>query len=406
MNRLDKKQIFIGTILGIILSILTLILLTRNIQPLSAQQTQPRFTLFKTAREGFKFMNMNDTRTYVGMQFRESVPYLATLNATSMLWITVNSSTPGAGFIVFTNKLNSNQQSWLAFTTSSLDFLMNTPSGITYAPIFAQTPTTTSPGNQVATKEYVLNIVGGSDCPIFTRLNVQGVEKFVCLLGKIVEPVWNAYYGPITPERYQWIHEERTVVEVKNEPFFKNVLNKPIIGVRAWIDDKYDNTNGVCAILIPNKLAIVLTNGETTQYYDYPPYVGGTIFKPLDVKEFRNQYSVKDCGEWNLIAYGRFWTAYVQSGDRVSHKSEYETPIILFYRFGSAGNYVIEGTSNTLSESSCGPGGYLVQSAMSKGFDGDRFYLTENDKIIFDFTAVRRKSNIQFQCAIKFYYIP
>jgi len=155
MNRLDKKQIFIGTILGIILSILTLILLTRNIQPLSAQQTTPRFTLFKTAREGFKFMNMNDTRTYVGMRFRESVPYLATLNATSMLWITVNSSTPGAGFIVFTNKLNPNQQSWLVFTTSSLDFLMNTPSGITYAPIFAQTPTTNSPGNQVATKEYV-----------------------------------------------------------------------------------------------------------------------------------------------------------------------------------------------------------------------------------------------------------
>jgi hypothetical protein len=107
------------------------------------------------------------------------------------------------------------------------------------------------------------------------------------------------------------------------------------------------------------------------------------------------------------IAYGRFWTAYVQSGDRISHKPEYETPIILFYRFGSAGNYVIEGTSNTLFESFCSRAtNYFVQSAMSKGFDGDRFYLTENDKIIFDFTAVRRKSNIQFQCAIKFYYIP
>jgi hypothetical protein len=405
MNRLDKKQIFIGTILGIILSILTLILLTRNIQPLSAQQTQPRFTLFKTAREGFKFMNMNDTRTYVGMQFRESVPYLATLNATSMLWITVNSSTPGAGFIVFTNKLNPNQQSWLAFTTSSLDFLMNTPSGITYAPIFAQTPTTNSPGNQVATKEYVLNVVGGvggSDCPIFTRLNVQGVEKFVCLLGKIVEPIWNAYYGPITPVRYQWINEERTVVEVKNDPFFKDVLNKPIIGVRAWIDDKYDNTNGVCAILIPNKLAIVLTNAGDRY--------GATIFEPLDVKEFRDQYSVRDCGNWNHVAYGRFWTAFVTSGDRGggagAYRSEYETPEILFYKFGSKGKYVIQGETNNLYEGSCSWWPYLVQSAMSKGFDGDRFYLTENDKIIFDFTAVRRKSNIQFQCAIKFYYIP
>ena len=56
MNRLDKKQIFIGTILGIILSILTLILLTRNIQPLSAQQTQQKYTVFKTENQGFKFV--------------------------------------------------------------------------------------------------------------------------------------------------------------------------------------------------------------------------------------------------------------------------------------------------------------------------------------------------------------
>jgi hypothetical protein len=85
MNRLDKKQIFLGTILGIILSILTLILLTRNIQPLSAQQTQQKYTVFKSQNLGFKFVNLSGQ----------------------------------------------------------------------YLPIFAQTPTTTSPGNQVATKEYV-----------------------------------------------------------------------------------------------------------------------------------------------------------------------------------------------------------------------------------------------------------
>jgi hypothetical protein len=92
MNRLDKKQIFIGTILGIILSILTLILLTRNIQPLSAQQTQPQYMIFKTSREGFKFLKQNPIG---GRQPAE------------------------------------------------------------YAPIFAQTPNEYSFGNQVATKEYV-----------------------------------------------------------------------------------------------------------------------------------------------------------------------------------------------------------------------------------------------------------
>jgi hypothetical protein len=59
MNRLDKKQIFLGTILGIILSILTLILLTRNIQPLSAQQTQQKYTVFKSQNLGFKFVNLS-----------------------------------------------------------------------------------------------------------------------------------------------------------------------------------------------------------------------------------------------------------------------------------------------------------------------------------------------------------
>jgi hypothetical protein len=63
MNRLDKKQIFLGTILGIILSILTLILLTRNIQPLSAQQTT-KYTTFKTENEGFKFVRRELTSAY------------------------------------------------------------------------------------------------------------------------------------------------------------------------------------------------------------------------------------------------------------------------------------------------------------------------------------------------------
>ncbi len=66
MNRLDKKQIFIGTILGIILSILTLILLTRNIQLLSAQQTQQKYTVFKTENQGFKFIK----KDIVGYEYK------------------------------------------------------------------------------------------------------------------------------------------------------------------------------------------------------------------------------------------------------------------------------------------------------------------------------------------------
>jgi hypothetical protein len=104
MNRLDKKQIFIGTILGIILSILTLILLTRNIQPLSAQQTTQKYTTFKTQNLGFKFVNLSGQ----------------------------------------------------------------------YLPIFAQTPTSGSPANQVATKEYVDMKIGGGGSGLFLTIERQG----------------------------------------------------------------------------------------------------------------------------------------------------------------------------------------------------------------------------------------
>jgi hypothetical protein len=106
MNRLDKKQIFLGTILGIILSILTLILLTRNIQPLSAQQTTQKYTVFKSQNLGFKFVNLTGQ----------------------------------------------------------------------YLPIFAQTPTSGSPANQVVTKEYVDQ---GYSYPYWALLEYQKTRYFI-----------------------------------------------------------------------------------------------------------------------------------------------------------------------------------------------------------------------------------
>ncbi len=56
MEKLNKnKQLIIGTFLGVILSILTIFLLTRDIKPLSAQQ-QTKYTVFKTENAGFKFL--------------------------------------------------------------------------------------------------------------------------------------------------------------------------------------------------------------------------------------------------------------------------------------------------------------------------------------------------------------
>lgn len=63
----NKRQIFIGIFIGVLISFLTLILLTTPLpqikaqqprQPRQPRQTQPKYTVFKTQNEGFKFFKI------------------------------------------------------------------------------------------------------------------------------------------------------------------------------------------------------------------------------------------------------------------------------------------------------------------------------------------------------------
>jgi hypothetical protein len=191
MNRLDKKQIFIGTILGIILSILTLILLTRNIQPLSAQQTTQKYTTFKTENQGFKFVRRELTSAYYEGE------------NTKTNYGSAPTSDIGKRYYLYKRTGEVNGAPYPKLSCDTNDYTVNCPdgnffeslrhftsppqyAGDTYrrggirtkqkvytfietvivkpvyenkpAPIFAQTPTTTSPGNQVVTKEYLHSI--------------------------------------------------------------------------------------------------------------------------------------------------------------------------------------------------------------------------------------------------------
>ena len=185
MNRLDRKQILIGTILGITLSILTLILLTRNIQPLSAQQQTQKYTVFKTQNEGFKFLRSGDNRSYIGIQFSTSSPYLGVVNATSMLWIKVTPTT--TGWLAFTDKLSSTKQTTgIGFATGVIQFIKyqydssGRVQNLEFAPIFAQTPTENSPGNQVATKEYVdMKTQGQGNYPYWILAESSGIRYLI-----------------------------------------------------------------------------------------------------------------------------------------------------------------------------------------------------------------------------------
>jgi N-acetylneuraminic acid mutarotase len=194
MNRLDKKQIFIGTILGIILSILTLILLTRNIQPLSAQQTTQKYTTFKTDNQGFKFLQRKltitgayyegeNTKTNYGSARTSDIGrryYLYEMTGEAdtdrypRLSCDTNNSTvdcPNRFFESTSHFTSPPQYAGDTYRITSGRTVIIKQKVYTFrepvivkpiyreetnlAPIFAQTPTETSPGNQVATKEYV-----------------------------------------------------------------------------------------------------------------------------------------------------------------------------------------------------------------------------------------------------------
>ncbi|MEM4648325.1 MAG: hypothetical protein QXO12_03405, partial [Candidatus Pacearchaeota archaeon] len=55
----NKKQILIGIFTGILLSFLALLILTIPLPQIKAQQTQQKYTVFKTENEGFKFLKIN-----------------------------------------------------------------------------------------------------------------------------------------------------------------------------------------------------------------------------------------------------------------------------------------------------------------------------------------------------------
>ena len=59
----NKKQILIGIFTGVLLSFLTLLILTTSLPQIKAQQTQQKYTVFKTQNEGFKFLKKIAGRT-------------------------------------------------------------------------------------------------------------------------------------------------------------------------------------------------------------------------------------------------------------------------------------------------------------------------------------------------------
>ena len=342
MNRLDKKQIFLGTILGIILSILTLILLTRNIQPLSAQQTTPQYMIFKTSREGFKFLKQNPIG---GRQPAE------------------------------------------------------------YAPIFAQTPTTNSPGNQVATKEYVDK---GYSYPYWILAEYQGTRYFIPTKRSpqlrttdwMWIPSYTGYYtSSVNQQGFAWPSgsnilgysraEFRADIDSlpvldtnKQITFNKNVL-KNILGKQIYKIEvkRAGNSNGACSFGIEGKIGIIWT----VKISDFRNPRNAEV----SYNKKRNWYTDKNLGGW--------WSRKdITMGEITSHNYDY------LYREDS---YNIEFFSKNGDTKYAFNDGGIDYLAYIKSFPANNYLIVNaNDKIFFDSLIVRRGGGGQLNCYVRFTY--
>jgi hypothetical protein len=335
MNRLDKKQIFIGTILGIILSILTLILLTRNIQPLSAQQTQQKYTVFKSQNLGFKFVNLSGQ----------------------------------------------------------------------YLPIFAQTPRSDSPANQVVTKEYVDK---GYSYPYWILAEYQGTRYFIPTKRSsqlrttdwIWIPSYTGYYatsvnqqGSARPSGSDILGYSRAefradidsfpVLDTNRQfTFNKNVL-KDILGKQIYKIEvkRAGNSYGACSFGIEGKIGIIWT--AKTSSYRNPPNA------EVSYNKKRDWYRDTNLGGW--------WSRKdITMGEITSYN----------YELGWwEDSYNIEFFSKNGGTKYAFNDGGIDYLAYIKSFPANSYLvINASDKIFFDSLIVRRDGGGQLNCYVRFTY--
>jgi len=329
MQKLDKKQIFIGTILGIILSILTFILLTRNIQPLSAQgQQSPQFTVFKTAREGFKFLKQNP----------------------------IGGRNPAE-----------------------------------YAPIFAQTPTSGSPVNQVATKEYVDK---SSPYPYWVLAEHKGVRYFIPAKRspQLKTTDWlelesNTGWHTTTTDWSNWSisssgsdiigysHAESSALST---PIIRNILGKQIYKIEV---KRYGNSYGACSFGILGKIGIIWT--ATTSAYRNP------LQAEVSYDKRRDWFEDVNLGGWwsrKRIAMGEI-TSY-------NYNLRWWEDIFNIEFFNQIGNTKYVRNSGGID--------YL---AYIKSFPAYNYLVIDsNDIIVLDSLIVRRDGEGKLNCSVRFTY--
>jgi len=182
------------------------------------------------------------------------------------------------------------------------------------------------------------------------------------------------------------------------DSLFQSLIGKSIIGVQVKYED---GTVGICAFLIPNKLAIgvglarKIDDDELTGSFIY----ANQIF-PYFVRDTITSVNLRN---WNRKVYGRFWTGYIVSRERLGNlqpPSSFESNVIQFKNLKRGINSLhYYGQEYTWAL------GWGYDFVIYKNFDGMRFILEGSDKFYIDYAAIARKAYVGGKCSIRLYYI-
>ncbi|MEM0246004.1 MAG: hypothetical protein QW649_04905 [Thermoplasmata archaeon] len=269
------------------------------------------------------------------------------------------------------------------------------------ASLFAQTPTENSPPEQVATKGYVdIKIAQsqGDDCSLIAYIEIPELQRqdYVCLKGKVIEKGLSNYFVQDFTKNMVW-QERYEAVGYESISEFQSLISKSIIGVQVKYED---GTVGICAFLIPNKLAIgvglVSKSGDDN-------LTGSIIYANQIFPYFvRDTITSENLGNWNRKVYGRFWTGYIVSRERLGNlqpPSSFESNVIEFKNLKRGINSLHYYGREDWA------GGWGYDFVIYKNFDGMRFILEGSDKFYIDYAAIARKAYVGGKCSIRLYYI-
>lgn len=340
---MKNKDIIKGLLLGITFSLITIFLLTTNIQQLKGQTSQQqKYTVFKTENEGFRFYKTSRGRTPSSIQLNNPLVELA--------------------------------------------------------PIFAQTPTESSAPSQVATKAYVDSKII-SAYPFWVLVTYNNQNYYAPLI-KAPELKWTDWYTfTVRQQANEGISSYRMLqTTAQNIPVINQILNKQItkIEVRAEND-----AQGSCLFQVRDKIGIIWISGPSLYRNPTRLVVSYNLLRNsvMDIN-LGGWYSRKDLMAGSITSYNR---ENVQVGPTYT-VDIFNSGRNVTYAFCTA--YLNTNRIIPRGTEGCGNDNGIYESfGFIKNIPSNNYLVINPDDILmFEALVVKRGGNQYANCKIRFQY--